>query len=183
MEQGTRMRTSERLILCAAILAASVGCDQVTKRIAVKELSTAAPRSFLWDVFRLQYAENRGAFLSLGADLSHDVRWWLLTMGVGGILLGLLFYALLNKQLDRLQVGSLALVFSGGFSNLIDRLTQNGVVVDFMNVGIGPLRTGIFNVADIAIVVGVVLLALPRRHPAPAEPPQQGDPPQGTPAG
>jgi signal peptidase II len=50
-------------------------------------------------------------------------------------------------------------VVAGGASNWIDRLAF-GRVVDFMNVGLGPLRTGIFNVADVAIMVGVGLLIL-----------------------
>jgi signal peptidase II len=172
------VRTIERVVMSAAVFAASVGCDQATKRIAVNQLKMAPPRSYLGDLFRLQYAENRGAFLSMGADLSHGARWWLLTVGVAGILLALLVYALTSKQLTRIHVASFALIFSGGVSNLIDRMTQGGVVVDFMNLGIGPVRTGIFNVADLAIVAGVVALVLYRKRPEEASPP-----PQDVPAG
>jgi signal peptidase II len=49
------------------------------------------------------------------------------------------------------------LVLAGGASNWVDRVVR-GSVVDFLNVGVGPLRTGIFNVADVAIMVGVALL-------------------------
>ncbi|WP_419661036.1 signal peptidase II (lipoprotein signal peptidase) domain protein [Desulfosarcina variabilis str. Montpellier] len=45
-----------------------------------------------------------------------------------------------------------------GIGNLIDRILHNGFVMDFLNVGIGPLRTGIFNVADVAIMGGAALL-------------------------
>jgi signal peptidase II len=48
----------------------------------------------------------------------------------------------------------LALYFAGGASNLVDRVMR-GSVIDFLNVGVGPLRTGIFNVADMAILLGV----------------------------
>jgi hypothetical protein len=53
----------------------------------------------------------------------------------------------------------LVLFAAGGFSNWIDRVLQ-GRVIDFLNVGIGPLRTGVFNVADMAIMLGVGLLAV-----------------------
>ena len=53
----------------------------------------------------------------------------------------------------------LVLFVAGGTSNWIDRVIQ-GSVVDFLNVGIGPLRTGIFNIADVAIMVGAGLVAL-----------------------
>jgi signal peptidase II len=52
------------------------------------------------------------------------------------------------------QLFGLGLVFAGGASNLVDRISR-GSVIDFMNVGLGGLRTGIFNVADVAILVGV----------------------------
>jgi len=53
----------------------------------------------------------------------------------------------------------MALFVAGGASNLIDRVTY-GMVIDFMNVGIGSLRTGIFNVADMAIMLGAGILLL-----------------------
>ena len=52
------------------------------------------------------------------------------------------------------------MVLGGGFSNLLDRMLKSGAVADFMNIGIGNVRTGIFNLADVAIMVGAgVLLA------------------------
>jgi len=47
---------------------------------------------------------------------------------------------------------------SGGLGNLLDRIMNDGRVIDFMNLGIGTLRTAIFNVADVCITTGVVLL-------------------------
>jgi signal peptidase II len=53
----------------------------------------------------------------------------------------------------------LTLFIAGALSNWIDRVLR-GSVVDFLNVGIHSLRTGIFNVADVAVMVGVALVAL-----------------------
>ena len=53
---------------------------------------------------------------------------------------------------------ALVLVISGGFSNLLSRILNDGHVIDFMNVGIGWLRTGTFNFADMAIMTGVITL-------------------------
>jgi signal peptidase II len=55
---------------------------------------------------------------------------------------------------------AVSLVFAGGVGNLIDRIIHNGFVVDFINIGIGPIRTGIFNVADVAVMGGSILLCL-----------------------
>ena len=76
------------------------------------------------------------------------------------MLLALLAYTLLAKSSQGLFVFALALILSGGSSNLIDRFVNEGYVVDFINLGAGSLRTGIFNVADIAIVVGASLLCV-----------------------
>ena len=66
------------------------------------------------------------------------------------------------RLLDSVIQGAiiLALFIGGGVSNWIDRLLH-GRVVDFLNVGIGSLRTGIFNVADVAIMAAVAMLVLP----------------------
>jgi signal peptidase II len=62
--------------------------------------------------------------------------------------------------LSTLQTISWALICGGGFGNLIDRFSRHGYVTDFLNVGIGTLRTGIFNIADFALLVGIALLVL-----------------------
>ena len=81
----------------------------------------------------------------------------MVTLILGGFLLFAFLY-LHNLRLATLI--ALALYIGGGLGNLIDRLFNNGVVVDFMNVGVGSLRTGIFNVADMAIMAAVAILLI-----------------------
>ena len=57
------------------------------------------------------------------------------------------------------MVSSSALIIGGGLGNLIDRILNQGAVIDFMNIGIGPIRTGVFNVADLAILAGIFIFA------------------------
>ena len=135
-----------------------VGCDQVTKSIALSVLPETKASSYLADTVRLQLVYNRGAFLSLGSSFSEPWRQGIFTVGAGFLLLGVLAYAFLSKPGSPLVVLAIALFFAGGVSNLIDRVAYDGLVVDFMNVGIGPVRTGIFNVADVAITTGVLIL-------------------------
>ncbi len=92
------------------------------------------------------------------------MRFGLLTIGVGLILLIALLYLLKSRQLERLQIVALALLVGGGMSNWYDRLVNDGRVVDFMVLGIGRLRTGVFNVADIAIMLGIGLMLLGSRR-------------------
>ena len=85
---------------------------------------------------------------------------------VGALTVAALLAALLARGLGRWQVIALALIAAGGCGNWIDRLMNGGKVTDFLNVGIGPVRTGIFNVADMALMVGATLFVLGARHPA-----------------
>jgi len=150
----------QRFYLVLLVIATSVGCDQVSKDIARSNLKFAPPMSYLGNTFRLQYAENSGAFLSLGSGLSETARTYLFTFVSGGLLVGLLFYILVNRQFSRRQVIALSLILGGGSGNLIDRILNDGHVIDFMNMGIGSLRTGIFNVADVLIMSGMGLVIL-----------------------
>jgi signal peptidase II len=142
------------------IIVATVALDQASKALARGLLEGRGRLSFLGDVFRLQLAQNAGAFLSLGANLPPGVRGAVLTWGVLALAAGAAFVALRHRGSLAVSAGA-ALVAGGGFGNLRDRLAANGIVTDFMNLGLGTLRTGIFNVADLAIVAGVVLLVLP----------------------
>jgi signal peptidase II len=142
--------------LLLVLLLATVGCDRVTKSTAVALLSDSPPRSFLHDTVRLELTTNTGAFLSLGADWAPLLRFVLLGMGSAVLLVGLAVIALQSGWRRWTQAGAV-LIIAGGGSNLVDRLLTGGVV-DFLNVGIGSLRTGIFNIADVAIMAGAVLL-------------------------
>jgi signal peptidase II len=151
-------------MLVSLVLAGTVGCDQATKQLAISHLRDEPAQSFLGGALRLVFAENPGAFLSLGGSLPPALRFGLLTIGVGLILLAGLIYLLRSQQLGRLHIVALALAVGGGASNWYDRLVNNGRVVDFMVLGVGPVRTGVFNVADIAIMAGVALLILGSRR-------------------
>lgn len=76
----------------------------------------------------------------------------------GGLLAGLLVYLLRKNDLDSVTLIGCSLILAGGIGNLIDRVVFNGVVTDFLNIGIGSLRTGIFNIADVVIMLGVGLV-------------------------
>jgi signal peptidase II len=147
-----------RWSLLAVILLSAVGCDQTTKAIATRSLADAEPMSFLGDTLRIQYALNPGAFLSLGSQLPPAARFWLLT-GAGLVMVaGGIGVLVVRWNLPRAQFLAIASITAGGIGNLIDRVTQDGHVTDFLNVGIGSLRTGIFNVADMVLMAGTAVL-------------------------
>ncbi len=155
--------------LLLALLTTLVGCDQATKQYAVEHFKDQPAQSYLWDTLRIQYAENPGAFLSLAANFSPQARFILLTVFNAAILLLVGAYLFWQRDLDRWVLCGLALILAGGIGNLIDRVTL-GIVIDFLNLGIGPVRTGIFNVADMAISAGFVMLIPHMFHREPSPP-------------
>ncbi|MFT2091562.1 signal peptidase II [Paraglaciecola sp. 2405UD69-4] len=152
------MSMIKRLILLVTITIASVGIDQGTKLFAAENLPKYEMTSYLADTLRIGYVENTGAFLGLGSDLPDSVRFWIFVGAVGVILLALLIYIIRTTTQTAFGVCALSLIFSGGISNFYDRAMNNGAVIDFLNIGVGTFRTGIFNVADMAIMLGVFLL-------------------------
>jgi signal peptidase II len=150
------MKTFRRAALLCLLLAGTAGCDRVTKHYAVTTLAGTPGQSYLGDTIRLDYHENAGGFMSAGATWQPQTRAVVFQMANGVFLFATLIIAM-RYRWSRLAAAGLILFVAGGLSNLIDRVAM-GSVIDFLNVGVGPFRTGIFNVADVAIMAGVGLL-------------------------
>jgi signal peptidase II len=159
------MKKYLRFVLVLLILLCCVGCDQAVKAIAKGALASSPPVLFLDGAVRLQYAENPGAFLSLGAELPAGVRYLFGVVLVGATQLALFAFLMRARSLTTAQRIGFSLFLAGGLGNWIDRLANDGRVIDFVSLGLGPLHTGIFNVADVAITAGIVMV-LAARHPA-----------------
>jgi signal peptidase II len=151
----------ERIALVLITLVVCIGCDQKTKFLAGEELQGGDTMSFLGDTVRMVYSENPGGFLGLGDTLPARWRTAVFTIGCSAGAAALFLYTLFASRSGWLQVLALSLTCAGGFGNLIDRW-KFGYARDFLNVGIGPLRTGIFNVADAALMCGCFLILLDR---------------------
>ena len=156
------MRALARLLLSSLVLIGCVGCDQVSKAAARHYLPGTGVHSFLGDTFRLEYAQNVGAFLNLGDSMSPALRYTTFIVGAGAIVAALLAWTTLSARLTPLQRIALIGMGAGGLGNVIDRIRFDGAVTDFLNLGIGSLRTGIFNVADATLMLGAILLLLGR---------------------
>ena len=137
--------------------------DQWTK-VLVRE-HVGVPRTYANGLLTLLRTENTGAFLSLGADLPDSVR----TLFFGGfvaVMLVLFTIAVVRGSIHKIgDTVASAMIIGGGFGNLIDRLLRTGHVTDFLYLQVGPLHTGVFNVADMAITAGVVWLIVMMRSP------------------
>lgn len=137
---------------------AVLGLDQWTKVLATEHLLGEPTRYYFNEWFKLTYALNDGAFLSLGSELGPILRPVLLTVFPAVLLIGLVWFIFRERDLNSWQVVSLALIVGGGLSNIVDRIIY-GKVVDMMQIDVDPLPpTGIFNIADVAIMAGMFMM-------------------------
>jgi signal peptidase II len=156
--------TSARQLAIVVCVLGTIGCDHLTKHAATITLAGFPTRSYLADTIRLGYAENAGGFLSMGASLPLVPRSAVFTVIPALLLIAITAVAIRRRWGGTLALGA-ALFVAGAASNWIDRLAR-GTVVDFLNVGIGPVRTGIFNVADVAIMVGALMFVYEEFRPS-----------------
>jgi signal peptidase II len=163
---------SSHSIVIFSIVALSVGLDRITKIWAKSLGAMIQDFQFAGIILRLQHAENPGAFLSLGSTLDSDSRYWLFVVVVTLVISVCLFAAFKSPPESKLQVYGLSLLAGGGIGNLIDRM-GHGAVTDFLWLGVGPLHTGVFNIADMAILAGVGFMMLEALAPKKQSPQKQ----------
>ncbi len=149
-----------KLAILAACLPAILVADIITKRWAVTTLPGAPRPDFLGGHVPLTLAYNRGA--AFGLSVGNDPRWFFIPVTL--LALGLMVSLLVRTPgTDRVRILALALVVSGALGNLIDRVRWDRGVVDFIGPMDLPFTTWnwpIFNIADMAISCGAVLLAI-----------------------
>lgn len=149
----------KRLLTVFGLIALVIIIDQWTKYWALNTLQgdPNLPYEYLGGLFQFTFARNDGAFLSLGSDLSKNLRFITLTILPVLVLLFLLYQTLFSKQLPKWHIVAFSLILGGGFSNIYDRIVYESVV-DFMLMEAFGLRTGIFNIADNAIMAGLFII-------------------------
>ncbi|WP_316735016.1 signal peptidase II [Pedobacter aquatilis] len=148
-----------KLVLLTVLLLLNIGCDQVSKRIARNNISDYEHISIIKDTFTLTKVENSGAFLSLGDQMPYIFRLIILT-GLPLVFLGYgIFYLYSKNNLPLSFQIALCFLIGGGIGNLYDRIVY-GSVTDFMHLDFKIFETGVFNFADISIMIGVGILLI-----------------------
>jgi signal peptidase II len=150
------MKNKSAYLLGAAIVLVA---DQLTKAWATASLKPVVYIEVIPGFFRLNYATNRGVAFSLFADSPFDIRWILSAVSLVAALFVFSYFRRAPADNPRLNV-SLALLMAGIVGNMIDRV-RLGEVVDFIELHWQSLYSWpTFNVADSAICIGAVMLAL-----------------------
>jgi signal peptidase II len=136
-----------------------VGCDQTTKKVAQSELKNK-DKTEIAGIINLQYIENDGGMLSLGNKLPQEIKFIVFILLVSVFLIILFFYILKNQREMFLKQSALVLILSGGLGNLVDRVFNNGNVIDFIRIRLPLIESGIFNIADFYVTLGFILILL-----------------------
>ena len=155
-QQMAHQLITRRLLLLLTIFATII-CDQATKYWARQTLTYHDEIPVIGRYFVLIRTENSGAFLSLGDSAPYYIRITFLTILPCLVLVLGLYYLMRSKENARLMAFGIALALGGGMGNLYDRIVH-GSVTDFMYMDFTFARTGIFNVADVAIMIGMAFI-------------------------
>lgn len=142
------------------LIIANIAIDQISKLIVRAEVQPGEIISILGDAFIMTNVENSGAFLGMGSDLNPTLKLLFLLILPVLVLGYVVYYILKNKTLDRLSLIAFCCIIGGGIANVYDRIVY-GSVTDFFHIDLGGVfRTGIFNVADMSVSFGMILLLI-----------------------
>lgn len=158
------MKITKRSIYILLVIVVTIAIDQLSK---VWVRNNVQPRtdfqigeriSLIGDYFILMNVENAGAFLGMGSDLHPTLRIILLLILPILVLGFVLRYILKDKTLDNWSLFAFSSIIGGGIANVYDRIVY-GSVTDFFFIDLGGVfKTGIFNMADMAVTTGMIIL-------------------------
>lgn len=135
----------------------NIGCDQISKGVVRKNVSSRDYIQLINDNLILTKIENTGAMLGFGDSLPPILKIILLQVLPSMVLLILLYRILQKSNLNTWLIVAFTFVIGGGIGNLIDRVAY-GSVTDFFQIRLGFFKTGIFNMADVSVTIGVLFI-------------------------
>ncbi|WP_027137716.1 signal peptidase II [Gaetbulibacter saemankumensis] len=158
------MKLSKRNIYIFLVIIITIAVDQISKILVRQDIeprtaSSAGERiSLIGDMFIMMNVENTGAFLGMGSDLNPMLRLIVLLILPIVVLGMVLFHILKEQNIDKWSLFAFASIIGGGIANVYDRIVY-GSVTDFFYIDLGGVfRTGIFNMADVSVTTGMIIL-------------------------
>ncbi|OIQ21920.1 signal peptidase II [Lacinutrix sp. MedPE-SW] len=151
---------NNRTLFITILIVVNIALDQISKFWVRANVPAGSRSEILGDYFTLHNVENTGAFLGLGSDFNPILKIILLNVLPVVVLTLVLFHIFRDKTLDKFSLIGFCCIIGGGIANLYDRILY-GQVTDFWHIDLGGVfRTGIFNIADVSVMVGMGLLIL-----------------------
>lgn len=152
------MNSKKRPLFIIVLIAINIALDQISKFWVRANVEKFSESSIIGDIFTLHNIENTGAFLGMGSDLSPTLRLILLLILPAVVLGGVLYHIFKEKTMDKFSLVAFCCIIGGGLANVYDRIVY-GSVTDFLHLDFGgSLRTGIFNIADVSVSTGMIMI-------------------------
>lgn len=148
----------KRNIFILLVIFVNLAADQITKHFARIYVQGQGMIKVVGNFFVLVYAENDGAFLGLGSNLPQPWKTYVLVLFPTLAIIVAILYMVFGKHVSFRQLMAISCIIGGGIGNVYDRAVHLGAVTDFLLFGIGNVRTGILNVADLSITFGAIAL-------------------------
>ncbi|TXD85511.1 signal peptidase II [Subsaximicrobium wynnwilliamsii] len=147
-----------RTLRIVLLIVFNIAIDQISKFMVRASIDPGERIKVVGDTFLMMNVENEGAFLGMGSDMNPTLKLLFLLILPIAVLSYLLYYILSNKALDKVSVFALSCIAGGGIANIYDRIVY-GSVTDFFYLDFGGVfHTGIFNVADMSVTFGMIVL-------------------------
>lgn len=140
-----------------SVVAGILVFDVSTKLLVQQHMYLYQQVDIVGEYLRLTYIYNPGAAFGISVGPHSRQIFLVLSVVALGALVGMYWYTPLS---DRVRLVAIALICGGAIGNLIDRVRSEAGVVDFLDVGVGDIRWPVFNIADIAVTTGAIILAL-----------------------
>ena len=160
------MNLSRRTLYIIVLIIINIIIDQISKfwvraNVIQRTDTEVGDRiSLIGDQFLMMNVENTGAFLGLGSDLNPTLKLILLLILPIIVLTLVMRHIVKDKSLDRWSLIGFCCIIGGGIANIYDRIVHKSVT-DFLYIDLGGVfKTGIFNLADVSVTTGMILLII-----------------------
>ena len=154
------MLKNGRYYKISSLIILSIFFDQLSKFWIRNNIESYNEIELIGSFFTLIRVENSGAFLGMGSELSYIPKLILLIIFPIVVLVAVSIYTYMDKKLDNLSLVGFSLIIGGGVANIFDRIVY-GSVTDFLYINLGGfLKTGIFNIADLSVTTGMILIII-----------------------
>ena len=154
------MIEKNRNISITILIAVSILLDQLSKFLIRQNVDQYSEIKLIGDYFILTNVENSGAFLGMGSDFSPFIKTIFLLILPVIVLICIMVYVYRDKQIDKISLIGFCFIIGGGIANIYDRILYASVT-DFLFIDLGGIfKTGIFNIADLSVTTGMILILL-----------------------
>ena len=151
---------NRRTLLIIILVIFNIGLDQFSKVQVREKIVPGSRTELIGPQLQLMNVENSGAFLSMGSDSRPAVKLIFLLIIPVIVLAIVLYYVVTNNMLDKKSIVGFSCIAGGGIANVYDRFMY-GSVTDFLFMDFGGIfKTGVFNIADLSVTTGMVLLLI-----------------------